>query len=110
MINSGTPAEGPRWRAMPLAGSLDKNIKTLRDIFANCPDVVFRELALDQASDVRLVLVFVDNLVDKTRIAEYVVRPLSREAPRLIRSKEAAGEHIVDYIHKEQGPVYFGNI
>ncbi|MFZ5631464.1 MAG: hypothetical protein ACOY40_01315 [Bacillota bacterium] len=43
---SGVPVKQPEWQGLYLNTSLDNNIKILKDIFAGCSDVVFRQFAL----------------------------------------------------------------
>lgn len=60
-----------------LSDSLDSTIKALRNIYANCSDIVFRTFYM--ANQTRAVIVYLDGLADHKRIDDHMLAPLMQE-------------------------------
>jgi spore germination protein KA len=57
--------------------SFDQNVETLRSIYNDCSDVVFRSFFLFRKK--RAMLIYIEGMSDKKGIDEYVLSPLMRE-------------------------------
>ncbi|MCL6631152.1 MAG: spore germination protein [Alicyclobacillus herbarius] len=62
-----------------LRRSLSENEDALRKVFTHCSDVVFRSVSMDQAR--RVLIVYVDGLVDTRLVDDAVLQPLLFEQP-----------------------------
>ena len=60
----------------PLTDDIEANVSRFKEIFGDASDLVIREFFLGQENDVRLVIFFIDGLVDKNAISEYILNPL----------------------------------
>lgn len=78
-------------------------IEKLKLTFSKSLDVIFRELKIN--NNVTAHLVFVDGLVDQSRLSEYVLRPILVNQ-RLVESKD--GNQLVQRIR--EGLVYYPSI
>lgn len=58
---------------------LDLNIENLKEAFENCQDVVYKEFYIGENSATKVMLVYIDGLVDKDYITENVTKPLMLE-------------------------------
>jgi len=59
---------------MELGNSLFENEKTIREILQNCSDIVFRDITISRRT--RLLLVFVDGMIDTDIITSNILKPL----------------------------------
>lgn len=59
---------------LPISRHLIKNERILRTIFERCSDVVFRDVTLQ--GDIRLLLIYVDGMIDKDLIQFTILKPL----------------------------------
>lgn len=102
-VNSGAAGQDtPEWQDLGLSDSLDKNIKMLKDIFANCSDIVFRQFALAQNEDIRLALIYTEGLTDKNQVGDQIMRALSLELPAVISGERIKKERALELI-KQRG-------
>lgn len=60
-----------------VSSSLKENEQTLIAIFENCSDLVFRRLSLN--NDAKLLLVYVDGMIDKDLVQSSILKPLLYE-------------------------------
>lgn len=82
----------------PLAADLEANLQRLKEIFSACSDVVFREFLFAQNEKVRLVLVYLDGLVDTEQIGGQIMRALLLEAPLSVPPGETNRESALETI------------
>ena len=100
-INSGAAGQDtPEWQDLGLSDSLDKNIKMLKDIFANCSDIVFRQFALAQNENIRLALIYTEGLTDKNQVGDQIMRTLSLELPAVISGEKIKKERALELIRQ----------
>ena len=88
----------PEWRELYLSGSLVKNLRILKAIFLNCSDVVFHEFTFPHNEGTRLAVVYIDGMVDSTRLGEQIICPLNGLALDKNMQTEASGENTLEYI------------
>lgn len=69
--------------AQHLSANLEENINTLKDIFNNCSDVVFREFFIGAKAPVKGLMVFVDGLTNKDTTNEALMKSLMYDLPNL---------------------------
>ncbi len=62
----------------PLQGKFSQNIETLRSVYNNCSDVVFRPFLL--FGKTRAMLIYIEGLSDINGIEEFVLSPLMQES------------------------------
>ncbi|GMK44606.1 putative membrane protein YfkQ [Paenibacillus glycanilyticus] len=63
--------------AKAVSPSLSENEQTLRSIFENCSDVVFRRMTIQ--GNIFLLLVYVDGMIDKDLVQNTILKPLLYE-------------------------------
>ncbi|MGF7048909.1 spore germination protein KA [Paenibacillus sp. DS2015] len=68
----GLPA--PPIEKEPLQKELDRNIETAKQIFADCSDMVYRNVQVAQGRDA--VIFYIEGIVDSQEIEMYMLRPL----------------------------------
>lgn len=59
-----------------LGNNLENNLKTLKRIFSNSSDVIFREFYFGGNENLEGVLVYIDNTIDKKTLQEEILRNL----------------------------------
>lgn len=64
----------------PISLKIDENIKSLKDVFEDCDDVVYRDFRIGIEQNNRMTIVYVDGLVDKELIQEHILKPLMTDA------------------------------
>jgi spore germination protein KA/spore germination protein len=69
----------PELESVPVSPSLDENKERLEQLFADCSDLVLRDLKI--GNDCRALLVFVDGLVDSASINEALKTIMVLEEP-----------------------------
>lgn len=62
-----------------LSGDIAETKRTLKHIFSNCSDVVFRTMSISQ--DCRVLVVYIDGLVDSARLEEVTFSPQACNSP-----------------------------
>jgi spore germination protein len=62
---------------------IDKTLKTLKDIFKDCDDVIFRDFAVGQELQYKFAVVCIDGLSDKNLIDNFILESLMLEAREL---------------------------
>ena len=60
----------------PLNNSIDENIKAVKSTFKDCDDMVYREFKEGGLEGTKLFLFYIDGLVDKILIDNFVMNPL----------------------------------
>lgn len=84
-----------------LSPELAKNIRYLKEKIGQSDDVVFREYTLDLPDPVPIVIIFVDGLVTKETINEYILQSLTFKGElksEWIRDKKNLVRHIKDRV------------
>lgn len=79
---------------MAIDKDLNKNIKLLKTTFKDCDDVVFRNFYIGKNGDIALLLIYIDGLIDKPLLSEYVIQSLSNEK----NIEKPIGENLKDNI------------
>lgn len=74
--DAGTSRQPPA-DPLPLYRDVSANEAVLRAVFHNCTDVVFRTVWVDDVH--RLLLVYIDGVVDQKRLEDEILRPLIYE-------------------------------
>lgn len=85
-------------RNRPLSNNIEENLKYLREIFNNCSDVVFREFLLAQREQIKLAMIYIDGLTDKTRVSEEIMKALALEVPMATSNTEITKANALHYI------------
>lgn len=75
-----------------LSEDLQTNETALKELFRNCSDVVFRDVIL--AADHKLLLIYIDGLVDTIALDQFVLEPVIRDSLRDDRQPEQIREVI----------------
>ena len=63
-----------------ISTNIDDNIKKLEEIFKDCDDIVFKNFVIGPKLDTKLVMIYIDGLVDKTMITDNVTQALMQQA------------------------------
>ncbi|MDH7577012.1 MAG: spore germination protein [Bacillota bacterium] len=65
----------PEVLAQPLTPDLETNLRRFKELFGEASDLVTREFCLGTRQEIRVVLIFIDGLVDKGAVSEAVLKP-----------------------------------
>ncbi|KJS12317.1 MAG: spore gernimation protein GerA [Peptococcaceae bacterium BRH_c8a] len=68
-------------QSLLLSPALEENLSHLKKIFTDCSDVVFREFLFAQREQIKLALVYIDGLTNKSQVSDQIMRALSLEVP-----------------------------
>lgn len=83
----GSPTSDPpaqhEVEQQPIRADVDRNLASLKELLKDCTDVVYRTFETSLPNPRRVVLVYVDGLVDKKTIDEAIMIPLMVQAPRV---------------------------
>lgn len=60
--------------------SLDQNLKKVKEILNNCDDIVYREFSVGSSQKLKFATIYVDGLIDKDLIHNYVYESLMLQA------------------------------
>ena len=81
---------------------LSKNIFLLKEIFAHCDDLVWKEFDCGREKNVRAFLIYTDGLAKSDMLEESIIRPLlSRIIPNMEGNPIERENQLVSYIEKE---------
>lgn len=61
---------------IPIQKKLDENMKTIKEIFIDCDDVVYREFKVGVKQNFSLAIIFIDGLIDQDMVSDFALRPL----------------------------------
>ncbi|RQD75613.1 MAG: spore germination protein, partial [Candidatus Syntrophonatronum acetioxidans] len=86
---------------LPLTSHLSERISALKGVLGNSIDIVVREFWIGDKTNIRAGVIYIDGLVDKNMIFEYILRPLMYEA-EIIETKRdlSPGEVFKEIINK----------
>jgi spore germination protein KA len=74
----------------PLSPSLDANMDSLKGIFGEGGDVIYREIAIGGDAKKRAALLFIDGMVSQDQIHDSIIRPLILFSPADEKEREPA--------------------
>ena len=84
--NAHLPSDGPEPAKLVL--ELDRNVQALKDIFADCADVVFRPLSAENGANA--CLVYIAGLVETKELSDNALRPFIESSADLSSGASAA--------------------
>jgi spore germination protein KA len=64
----------------PLVANLSTNLERLKDILGESLDIVYRQFWIGLRKETKAAIVYLDAMVDKNRLQEFILRPLMVEA------------------------------
>jgi hypothetical protein len=71
-----------------LTDRLDINLVRFRKLLGTSPDIVIRELIINAEVDQNAAIIYLENLVDKNRINEDILRPLTANAAQGLMARQ----------------------
>ncbi|MCJ8012850.1 spore germination protein [Paenibacillus sp. KQZ6P-2] len=74
----------PPWEKLPIQKSLDQNIQTIKTIFKDCSDMVYRNLEI--APDITALVVYVEGIVFTTELETRIVEPIIEAYVRMMNA------------------------
>ncbi|MTI81685.1 MAG: spore germination protein [Firmicutes bacterium] len=77
---------------------LDGNMSLLKDVFKDCSDLIFREFIMAQRDQIKLALIYVDGLTNKSQVSEQIMRALSLELPVATENEEITKANAFHYV------------
>nr|WP_246073105.1 spore germination protein [Paenibacillus dokdonensis] len=77
----------PSWEKLSISKSLDQNIQTLKDIFKDCSDMIYRTIEL--APDIKAFVAYVEGIVLSEELQLHVLEPI---VEGLVRIKNSGPE------------------
>ncbi len=89
-----------------LSPDLQANLLQVREILSECSDVVFREFDFAQDERIKLALIYVDGLVDKTQVSDQILRSLMLDAPLVEQGGEFTRARAFMLIKKKLLPMH----
>lgn len=87
---------------IPISKDLETNIKKIKEILIDCDDIIIREFTVGKKQNYKFALVYVDGLIDKQLINEYVMEALMYEARDEIPNPRTVGNNLYK-LSKEGG-------
>ncbi|NLY43367.1 MAG: spore germination protein [Clostridiaceae bacterium] len=79
----------------PIPKSIDKIKSSLQNVFSDCADVIIREFALGESSQVKFIIAFVEGLVEKEVISTHVLKSLMTEVKKVDLNKRITSHGMV---------------
>lgn len=101
----GSTISNQKLQNMDLSAELQTNLRQIRAIFSECSDVIYREFDFAQDERIKLALVYVDGLVDKTRVSEQIMHSLMLDAPLVEQDEELTRTRAFTMIQKKLLPI-----
>jgi len=93
--------EASQWQipAKPISTELQENLERLKEIFARCDDIVFREIEINAGEPISGAILYFKGITDEQMIAENILNPLLHDHPESGEKNLARGE-VLDYIRE----------
>ncbi|NPV72729.1 MAG: spore germination protein [Pelotomaculum sp.] len=76
------------WNDLVLSPDLEANLRQIKSVLSKSSDVIYREFLFAQNEQIRLALIYVDGLTDKSQVSEQIMRALVLEAPMAVPEQE----------------------
>lgn len=89
-------AEDEKPEKKPIDKDIDKTIGTLKEIFKDCDDVIYRKFTVGREQKYKYCIVCVDGLSDKMLIDNFVLESLMLDARRLEPNGEGIKSHLFE--------------
>ncbi len=86
---------------MVIDKNLNKNVQTIKEIFKDCDDIVYRNFFIGKNGELALMFIYIDGLVNKPLLSEYVIQSLSDEKNIEKSTYKNVGTHIFKTIANE---------
>ncbi|MGO4369771.1 spore germination protein, partial [Paenibacillus sp. MCAF20] len=64
---------------MPLTASLKQNMEICKNELGESPDIIYRELELNDSNHTPILLIYVQGMIEDDRMNEFVIQPLHRD-------------------------------
>ena len=98
--------EASQWQipAKPISTELQENLERLKEIFARCDDIVFREIEINAGEPISGAILYFKGITDEQMIAENILNPLLHDHPESGEKNLARGE-VLDYIRENLSSV-----
>ncbi|MDQ0113595.1 spore germination protein [Paenibacillus harenae] len=68
-----------RIEEMPLTASVKQNMEMCKKELGESPDIIYRELELNNGDNTPILLIYVQGMIDDERMNEFVIQPLHRD-------------------------------
>ena len=81
-LNSKRTIDKKKKEFIPVSSILDENMQTLKNIFQDCSDIVYREFRLGEEQDQKMFIVFLDGMINQGVIEDHILKALMLEARR----------------------------
>lgn len=88
-------------QSLDLSADLYTNLQQIKMIFNECSDVIYREFDLAQDDRIKLALIYVDGLANKTQISDQIMHGLMLDAPLVEQGSEFTRERALTLIKKK---------
>lgn len=97
---------GQELQNLHLKTDLQTNLRQIKAILSECSDVIYREFDFAQDERIKLALVYVDGMVDKTQVSDQILRSLMLDAPQVEQGGEFNRELALTLIKKQLLPIH----
>lgn len=87
---------------IPVSKDLQVNIKKIKEILIDCDDVIIREFSVGKRQNYKYALVYIDGLIDKQLINEYVMEALMHDGRDEVPNPRTVGSNLYK-LSKEGG-------
>jgi len=92
--------EGEKSEKKPIYKDIDKTIKTLKEIFKDCDDVIFREFNVGAEQNYKYALICIDGLSNQMLINDFILEELMESARMVRPSGESIKSHLFELTKK----------
>lgn len=88
-------------QAKPLGDSLEENLEDLKQIFARCADITYREFNINVSEPIKATLIYINGITDAKKISEYMLEPMMHEASGLADDDvKLVGNKVVQFVQE----------
>ncbi|MDR0267098.1 MAG: spore germination protein [Paenibacillus sp.] len=74
----------PSWEKLSITTSLDQNIQTIKDIFKDCSDIIFRTIEI--APDIKAFITYVEGVVTSEELQSHMLEPIIEAYVRMLNT------------------------
>ncbi len=82
----------------PLSDSLQENLQSLEQIFAQCADITFREFKINANEPINATLIYFQEITDVKIISEYMLEPMMHKVSGIEDDGQPMDNQVVHYV------------
>lgn len=82
----------------PLSYSLQENLQSLKQTFAQCADITFREFNINAKEPIKATLIYFQEITDAKKISEHMLEPMMHEVSGTEDDGQPIDQRIIHYV------------